>query len=463
MNQTRIEMSHRAQIVSSFFSVFLMRITGMALQIGWFMLLVRLLPVEQVGIYSIIYTLWFLARVLGTFGADIALIRYTPELASQDKHNELVGLHKHIRSKLLLKHGLLHSTVIATLLALNHLGISKIPHEYLIYGSLGVLLYTFNGLQSAKLLSKQQQIQAHFPESIILSTLLIVGGFALKGTEHATLPIILMMQLGICVLVYIIYSYFCVKTYAEKPSTPTQDTITQFYGSARKLFGTLCLNNINTRMPLLFIPVLSNVAAAAYYETANRISSMLSLMQWCTSFVVAPMISSAHANNEKKIEQDILVLSCWLVFIPAFIMFLAIVIFGHSIINVVAGFEYHAAYAPMVLLAFAYLVNATSGPTNHIYMLTGHEAISFKISLMETVLTLISMIVLGSLYGLMGVTIAVTLGLVLRNLLLNVMLFKLTGLYSGIWSLRGIKHALSLRHSFDVKRAIEMMNNKHDG
>jgi O-antigen/teichoic acid export membrane protein len=52
---------------------------------------------------------------------------------------------------------------------------------------------------------------------------------------------------------------------------------------------------------------------------------------------------------------------------------LALVVFGHWIINTLFGAEYAGAYAPMVVLAFGFLGNAAFGPAGTLLLMTRDE------------------------------------------------------------------------------------------
>jgi O-antigen/teichoic acid export membrane protein len=418
-----------------------MRMGGIALQLGWFMLLVRLLPLEAVGYYSVVNSFWLLLRALGPLGHDSALIREGGALVKEGHYPRVRGL---------LQAGILYSLsrqalLIFTLLLLAYGFASEIlPFDIPLLLAIGVgaIGYMLFGFYSASMLVLERQIAAHALESLALplGTILIALGLWLGGNIHFEL--LIMAQACYVLLLCLVYAFMVRRYFGRQLTAPDAGERLLFHALAWRIFGTLALNNLNVRVPVLISPFLIGAAGTALLETALRFAALLGIIQWCTGFVIGPKLPKAKDDPVQL--QALLIIGCWLVALPALMLYLFFAGAGEWMLAWLAGKSYQAAYLPLLLVALGYFLNAASGPTSHYFLMLGHERESFYISLVETVLTLLLLIMLGIYVGILGMAIAIAVGLGFRNLWLNLRLKPLTGLHPGIWSPEGVRGMVTL-------------------
>ncbi len=420
-----------------------MRVGGIALQLLWFVILVRLLPLEAVGVYSVINSAWILNRALGPIGYEMAFLR---EGGAQ------VAQHNYGHAKSYLEYGVKQSLLINTLLYIAVAvgifiwqdSIRFISLTTLYIALIGSYAYLLFGFYSAAMLTLEKQISAHALESLLLPFSVLASALVMSFFEYLTIDSLIIAQTIIALIIAIIYFILTRRNYGKHRESLTREQQQNYKQLARRLFGTIAFNNLNIRFPVILSPFLIGVAGTALLEAAIRFASLLGVIQWCASFVIAPKLSKVDRNLEAETLQKLLVIGCWLVFIPSFILFLTLAFGGEILLNFIVGDVYVGAYIPMVILSLGYLINSSSGPTTHFYMLLGHEKTTLRISVLETVVTLFLLLTLSHYYGLMGMVVAMSFGLFLRNLCLNIFLEKLISLYSAIWSIRGWKKAISI-------------------
>ena len=431
-------------LVKSMSLVVLMRGSGIALQLLWFILLVRLLPMEQVGLYSVVNSIWLLTRALGPLGQESALIKEGGPLWRDGEKAQIRGL---------LDYALTRSRLILTLLLLPILlGAPYLLSEELMAISnmqlavfIGVMGYVSFGLYSSALLVPEKQIAAHAPESILLPLSLMGMTLWMAQEEVLNFERLIFFQAVLSIVISVIY-LFLVRRYLGKdiPVLMEDKTRQAFKQLSKRLFGTLALNNLNVRLPVILSPMLIGAAGTALLEAAIRFASLLGVIQWCIAFVISPKLSKVDTEKEPETLQKLLTLGCWLVFLPALGLFGFFLLFGEWMLGFIAGGEYQAAYLSLLIIAFGYLLNTLSGPTTHFYMMLGHEKQACRISAYETALSITLLGVLGYLYGLNGMAFAIMAGLAFRNGWLNLRLYPLTGLHSGVWSIDGWKTLMTL-------------------
>lgn len=411
----------------------LMRMGGIGLQLLWFMLLVRFLPMEQVGIYSVINVFWVLARALGPLGGDSTLLRKVGPLVNLGEFAKIRGMSHQLWRYALVVIFALCVLIYAglTLFAADSWPFSLATSIMLIIATLGYVSFS---ILSTLLLSLEKQIAAHAPESLFLPIGIIIGASLLYISDSLTLERLLLLQGAIVFTVLAGYVFSADTALGSKAEPLEKAEAKELHQLSWRLFGTLAFNNLNVRMPVLFSPLVIMPASIALLETASRFAGLLGIVQWCASFVVAPKLSKIDAKQHPEQLQELLNISCWLVFLPALGLFLSFVFLGEWAIALLVGEEYITAYIPLLFISLGFLINTASGPITHYYMILGHERYSFRFSVGETVVAFTLLILLGSQFGVIGISLAFCCGMAFRNFWLNIMLKPLTGLYSPIWS-----------------------------
>lgn len=423
------------RILKSTATVSIMRMAGIGLQFLWFILLVRWLPMEDVGIYSVINSLWIIMRALGACGADQAIIKEGALLAAQQDKGALRSMvHYAIMRSLRV---ILPIMVCMAAIASLTLDDTRFSLSLYIWISMCGIAYMLFSIGSSLLLAHEKQLAAHGLESLILPTSLILCCSIAYVTDSLTLQTLLTLQ-SITALCIAGGYLMLMHRLLGRSSTPLGNrTRAHFNLLSWRLFGTIAFNNLNIRLPILCAPFIIGTAQTALLEMALRFASLLGIVQWCAAFVIAPKLSKLDKNSDKQTMQSLLVTGCWIVFVPALGLFCGFIVLGHWLLGIAGGDAYHAAYPPLIIMALGFLCNASSGATTHYYMMLGHEKQALRISFMETLAVLVMLPIGGMTFGLEGLALAMALGLALRNIWLNTQLESLTGLYSGIWSLRG--------------------------
>ena len=430
-------------LIKSMSLVILMRVGGIALQLLWFVLLVRLLPLEAVGIYSVVNSLWILTRALGPAGYEIAFLREGGAKVAQHRYSDAKSyLHFGIGKALIFNSMLYAAVGLAAYWWQDSLRFISLSSVYIaLIGSYAYLLF---GFYSSAMLALEKQISAHALESLLLPFSVMVSAVLMAFSEMLTIDNLIIAQTIIALFIAAIYWMITRHNYGHHREKFTFDAKQEYKQLAKRLFGTIAFNNLNVRLPVVIAPFLIGIAATALLEAAIRFASLLGVIQWCASFVVLPKISKVDTTAEPETLQNLLIIGCWIVFLPSLALFLTLVFGGELLLEYIAGEEYIAAYLPMIILAIGYLINSSSGPTTHFYMLLGYEKTALKISTTETVIALITITVFSHYYGIIGMVTGMSLGLFFRNACLNYKLKDLTTLYSAIWSITGWKHAYQI-------------------
>ena len=427
-------------------SVLMLRVVGIAFQLGWFMLLVRLLPIEQVGIYSAINSLWLLMRALGPMGSDQALMRRLPTLLESGEQEKAHGILQHALTYLLKWQGLLMLLLLGAGLIAQSLGMLPLPPEILVLIAAVSMLYGINGQQVYVMLATKRPLLANAFEGIWLPLALAGGAALLHLQEMLSLESLLIWQalamLGFCLFGLWLTHVRLMPHQTIKNAALSQQDCTLFALQSRQLLATSAAIHLTMRLPVIAAPFLIGAAQTALLETAMRFATLLGLVAFAAAQVTLPSIS-AYAEQQKRTElQALLHQASWLIFLPTLGLFGGLALFGEPLISLIAGEEYRAAYAPLMVLSAAYLLAAAAGPMQHLFTMSGLAGIVTKVSLLELLVSVILMLLLAPWLGALGLAAAISFGMALRNGLFHALLPARLQLHAGVLSRSGLLWAL---------------------
>lgn len=428
-------------------SVLALRIVGIGLSLGWFMLLVRLLPMEQVGLYAAINAGWLLMRALGPLGSDQALMGLLPELLQVGDKAQAQRWQREGLGYLLRWQGLLLLAAVGVAAAAQQVGVVFLPLELVIICAIAALCYGINGQQVYVMLAAQRPLLANGWESIWLPLALAAAALVLNALGALTLAHLLIAQtiimLGFCAL-----GLWLVRRMLRPNSEQTAEPLSTqqrafFTQRSRSLLATSAAIHLTMRLPMMLAPMLIGAAQTALLETALRFATLLGLVAFAAAQVVLPQISALCKQQKLAELQLLLYRSSWLIIAPTLMLYALLLLAGDWIIMLVAGAEYAAATHPMLLLGAAYVLAAASGPMQHIFTLSGLAALVAKVSLLELLVSVTLMLLLAPALGAMGIAAAIAFGMSLRNGLFHKLLRAKIGLHAGVLSRSGLRWMLA--------------------
>jgi O-antigen/teichoic acid export membrane protein len=184
------------------------------------------------------------------------------------------------------------------------------------------------------------------------------------------------------------------------------------------------------------LAALRPVEEVAVYGAASRLAAVMTLPFVILNAATAASIAQAHAQGGQAGLRPLLGALSALALLPALGMAAAFVFLGGWAMEIVYGTYYGAGAAVLGVLALGHLVNVWSGPCGIALMMTGNQSVMMLITLAGGTLTIAGAVVLGRVFGVLGVAWAVAGGTALYNLTL----WRTAGRRTGIWthaSLRG--------------------------
>ena len=424
-------------------SVLGLRVIGIAFQLGWFMLLVRLLPMEQVGVYAAINAGWLLMRALGPVGSDQALMRRLPELLEAGKCAEAKQWQSTALRFCLLRQSAIVLVGLVLAFAAHASGVWQPSIMLLALAAVVSLFYGINGQQVYVMLAAGRPLLANGWETIWLPAALTLSALALNLSGQLSLHTLLLAQ-GCIMAVFCAVGLWLVRRMlrGEQPLeslTPFDATQRrEFAKQSYSLFATSATIHLTMRLPVMLAPFIIGAAGTALLETATRFATLLGLVPFAAAQVSLPKIS-AHAKAGRLAPlQTLLIKGSWLCFVPTLALYAGLCLLGDWLIALLVGEGYEGAYLPMIILGAAYTFGAAAGPMQHVYTMSGKAGFITRISVSEMAVSLALIVLLGPMLGAVGMAAAVATGMALRNGLMHWALPKQLQLQAGVFSPAGL-------------------------
>jgi len=419
-----------------------LRIVGIVLQLAVFLLIARLHPIVEVGIYAAANGIWVIARNLNLLGLGQTGMRFIPAFLATGEAGKARAFELGTRRVVLLVAVATGALVLAVGLGLERSGVFEMPVAVIPMVAAAIPAYAMLGLLGSQLRARGRVRGAQLPESIILplSLAVLIELGAMTGT--ITILWTIFSQAASAYLVWLIYGLLDRRVESQRPSALPKETWREVRAVAMNILGSLSLNILANRGPVLVVSAVLGPAAAGLYEIAQRFGMLGTIVTWAAGLAAGPMYADAHVRGDKGRLQSLLDVSSWTAFLPALAIFAFLVVFGQWALGIV-GSGYVDAYPAMLFLCGASLVNAAGGLTSNVFYVTGFERIALKFSGAKLAVVLVGVPLLGTLFGVTGAAASVTIGSAVRDLGMSTLLPRTLGIVPGLCSRHGLMNVLA--------------------
>ena len=153
----------------------------------------------------------------------------------------------------------------------------------------------------------------------------------------------------------------------------------------------------------------------ALLAIAMRIALLVPMILTAVNMVVSPKFASLYHQGEIKKTEEVLAKSLQLLAAVSGFIFWCMVLFGANVLEIF-GSKYVEAGGLLTILVCGQLVNALTGPSGKLLMMSGFEKDVRNTSVVVAVLGVLLALLLTSSYGIYGAAIATALTISIQNL-----------------------------------------------
>jgi len=264
---------------------------------------------------------------------------------------------------------------------------------------------------------------AVYSQNLFLHTfnLILVGIFIILGMKLYGVTSAYMITLFITAILSI---YFLLKTFPEIRHTKT-------IAESEKLF--------RFSMPLLLVFIVhmiimcTDTLMLGYFKTSKEVgiyTAALRTAMFITTFLIsfnsifAPVISDLHNKREiRKLESLFKIVTKW-IYMASFPLFLVLVLLSKEVM-LMFGPEFIAGSVPLIILAFANVIHASTGCVGYMITMSGNQDLMMYNSLGVCFLNIILNYLLIPSYGIVGASIASGVSLAVYALVVLIELYIL--------------------------------------
>ena len=430
--------SNRAQTVSglgrqaSFFllgNVFTLLI-GLPLQIY----VARMLGTDNLGVFSLIEGGVGLVAGLIAFGLAPTLVKFIPAHLERGEHACIRKLVGH-GALILLAAG---SIAYALMLLVMPLATQRWPeladHQTAVI-AMGLLIplsliafYLQQGLRGFQEI-RYMVLGSSFMQltiKAVLAVLLLAMGFHLMGYVWAVVASALCacawMGLGL---------WRKVSAMPKSADKDCSESKTAWRDYAMVMYNGSLLGIGGAYLDRFLLGVFIGAAPVGVLVVVKQLQQMPAIFLTMFLAVASPMFSAAHARDDARERQHIYHLTTdWVVRLsaPLFIFFF---LFAEPLLNLYGGqFADEGRYALWILLS-GQIVNLATGPVGNLLNMCGMEKLMLRLSMYQTVISIVGFVMLVPCFGLIGAAIVIAVSTIFQNLMALLLAKRTLGL---IWA-----------------------------
>lgn len=398
---------HFKDILKGSSITFILKISGMIA--GYFLIYIisDRLGAEGVGFFNfLMYVLILLSMFIG-LGMNISVLRYVGQF-----NNE----HNLPKIKLLYKYFMMIVSPLAVIVSF----ILYFSSEYLVdlfnkeseYAEglkiIGIILpfYSLNQISIEYIRGLKQLHISELVRSLLRPVVMCLGIFIFFGEQLTKIDLVYLLMLA--VIVNFLVSQATILNKTKRITSKTSGlSVGEFLKTSLPMMITSLSSTLFLALPIFFLDFYSSQAEVGIYSVANRLASLVSIILIVINTIAAPKFSELYWGNNMKELQKVISQSTKLMFWVAFIISIALIIFGKMILGIF-GEEFKAGYYVLVILVISQLINAATGSVGVFMNMTGRQKTIRNVFFISVLALFISFVILGDNLNMLTASIAFT-------------------------------------------------------
>jgi O-antigen/teichoic acid export membrane protein len=177
------------------------------------------------------------------------------------------------------------------------------------------------------------------------------------------------------------------------------------------------LDSAALNLDVVLVGAVLSPEASGLFLNAFRTAGLMTLFLFAINQVAAPLVSRHFHGGDIEEAQSIVSFTAWGGFIFALGVFVLFVLFGPLIMGLF-GPEYASGSPILLILAAGLMVDAATGPTRIVMMMTGHERAYVAIIAATSVVALLLALSVIPFFGIVGAAIVNALARVTTQIVL---------------------------------------------
>ena len=395
------------------------------------LLLVRLVGVSGYGEYSYIIAWVYILLIPAVLGLEGVINRELAVYSVRRNWANAKGLLGFSSQVVLLNSGLL---AIAAIVACWLLGLAENPQALVAFaiGIASLPLVALSRLRVGALQAVKSVVASQLPESVVRPAILFVclgGLFALQALglstgwgppKLANLPVPVVMSIdwvATAIAFYIGSLLLRRKLSPDLHQSRPQYSRSLWLKAAMPMLLIGSMYVINGQTDTVMLGILTDKASVGIYRVANQGAGLISFVQVAFATALGPIFVAVFAEGDIVRLRNIVKQSCRATFALSAVMAVGLVLCSHWFL-LMFGSEVLAGRTALFILMGGQLVNAFTGATAQLLIMTGHDRDTALGVSASAVVNVVLNAVLIPPYGINGAAIATAISMVLWNVIL---------------------------------------------
>lgn len=403
--------SHLLDIARGSALLVAVRIFGMATSFFLMLFLARTLPPPDFGRFTVMFSLTLLGGLLLTLNLGAGSVRFLSEFLKKDDLDGGAGYLGYTQ-KVVLTTGAIAWTAIGLGFMASWLGWINNPPVYIVIAVVLAPLFAWLRIHAAHVAALGQVIRAALPMTLVrpvvlFSLIIAVYWFSPPLDLHSVFWCFVCVAAATFLVQRILFvqplSQF---SQVSRDTTPAQRRQWTSVG-LKLLVPTLFLELSIDTIVVVSSWVLS-IEDVATLGIVLRIQAIILFGVTSINMVVAPRIAKAHANGNIEDAQRLVVASAHLKLWPSLVVLVVLIFFGEVILSAF-GENYADETLALVIASSTPLVMALFGPVVLFITILDLQTRANYVFLSAIVLLVVLILVLGRIFGVVGVAISTVL------------------------------------------------------
>lgn len=382
-------------------------------------ILARVMGMSEYGLFVIGYVLITGASLFAKFGMTSAIIKSASIMFKNREFGKILKLKREVTFLVLLL-----SIIISMIFAFSTDLISDLLFDGLnvrnliLVFSLSLPFFSVLTIQSSFLKSFSRPEIAPFYEIglMVFFTALFTFFYSLF-TENVTSFDTSIIFLVSCFVVFLTGNY-TLRSIIDKETGGKKYPLEKFKGFYSTLisFGITNICSYFLKFsPILILGYYFSSREVGYYSISNNAAFLINFVLWVVDSVYSPFFANLYREDKIDELKALLKKATTYMLIIAIPVFLVIITFSNTILSLFEP-NFNGSTTPLLILAFAQLINVATGPVLFLMNMIGRERELMIINLITSTLTVFLGLILVPKYNYLGAAIATALGLIVQNL-----------------------------------------------
>jgi O-antigen/teichoic acid export membrane protein len=396
---------------------FLVKVAGAALLFFLHLILVKLLGIEQYGIYVYAWNWMNILLVVSLLGFHVSLIRFIAEYNIKRQWGLLWGVLKRSQ-QFALGTSIFISIAGVTVFWIFSGQISKSIEITFYIAFFALPVFTFIRLRESSLIAFKKVIRSGFLLQIIHPALTIIFVFILLFLikEKLNAPYAMTANFIAASLTAAAGAFFLSKFLPDKIyKNGFRFHNKKWIKVSLPLLLVAVTHIVSKRVDIIILGVLKGFESAGIYAVVSNISNLVIFACFAVNVVLAPLVSELYYTGQKKDLQNISKFAARVIFVFTLITGLVLIILGKFVLGLF-GLAFVAAYQPLLIVLCGQIIISLIGPVGLIMSMGGKQNMMGLIMSVSVAVSILLNIVLIPLFGLNGAAISTVVTMLGWNL-----------------------------------------------